>query len=313
MKLTCAKEDLLFGVQAVNKGISGKNTLPVLNGIYMEAYQGTLLLKATDLDLAVQCCINSDVQEEGVVVVADGRRLLDMVRQLPSGDIYMETINDYDLKLHYGNSSLLLRGLDCEEFPLLPQQDGEVFGELSAESFCRLVRQTSPAAGTDEARPIFTGIYLEITEESVIMVANDTHRLALARDHFVGSGNYSVIVPAKTMQEVARAAAGCEKVNLKITKNHISFETGNLLIISRVIKGQYPDYHPVIPKEESYTSRMLVNRQNLYEMVARGVSIARDANGTIRLHLEDDLLKMSAHSPEIGEIKKVAVQKREKI
>ncbi len=303
MRINCSKEDLLFGVQSVNKGISGRNTLPILNGIFLIAEEGTLTLRATDLDIAIQCKIHADVLEKGQMVVADGRRFSDMVRQLPSGNITMYQMNDYDLKICYGPSNLLLRGLDPEEFPVLPEQEEDVEGSMPAETFCRMVKQVVPAAGMDETRAIFTGIFIEIEEKTIAMVANDTHRLAVSKDIFEETEKNAVVVPAKTMQEVARIAAGNERVTVKISKNHVAFQSGDVLIVSRVINGQYPDYRQVIPGISTYAVQAVVNRQDFTEMVNRGASIAKDNNGVVRLSIGDNLIKLAAHSPEIGEIK----------
>jgi len=303
MRINCLKEDLLFGVQSVGKGISGRNTLPILNGILLIAEEGQLTLRATDLDIAIQCRIKADVLEKGQMVVADGRRFSDMVRQLPSGNINMYQMNDYDLKICYGPSNILLRGLDPEEFPVLPEQEGDITGSMPAETFCRMVKQVAPAAGMDETRAIFTGVFIEIGEGNVTMVANDTHRLAVSKDIFEQTEKSSVVVPAKTMQEVARIAAGNERVTIKISKNHVAFQSGEVLIVSRVINGQYPDYKQVIPGISTYTVQTAVNRQEFTEMVTRGASIAKENNGVIRLSIGDNLIKLAAHSPEVGEIK----------
>lgn len=303
MRINCLKEDILFGALAVAKGISSRNTLPILNGILLIATENQLILRTTDLDIAIECKIKAEVLEKGELVVADGRRFLDMVRQLPSGNIYMHHMNDYDLKICYGSSNIVLRGLDPEEFPVLPQQEEAFTGSMPAETFCRMVRQVAAAAGTDEARPIFTGIFIDINQGKIAMVANDTHRLAVSKDIFGTEQNCSVVVPAKTMLEVARGAQNNERIELRITKNHVAFQSGDLLIISRVINGQYPDCYQVIPPESAYAVQIVLNRQDFTETINRCAAIARDNNGVLRFHIGDNSLLISAYSPEVGEIK----------
>ncbi len=303
MHINCLKEDLLYGIQVVGKAVSGKNILPILGGILISATDNKLIFRATDLDIAIECSIGADVLKPGSIVVADGRRFIEIVRQLPSGNINMQSINDFDVVLRYSKASLHINGLDTEEFPLLPKIEGEVQGNIKTEIFNRLIRQTIIAASTDNSRPVFTGILLDIKEDYLTMVATDSHRLTISKNAWNGHGNGRYIVPSRTMGELSRILSE-ESVNIVASQNHVYFQTEKITFVSRVINGQYPDYRQVLPNKNTYTTNVKINTQKFLESISRATLLARDNNSVVKLEfVKEDNIKMSASSPDIGDIK----------
>jgi DNA polymerase-3 subunit beta len=302
MIINCQKEDLLMGIQTVGRAISSKNTLPVLSGILIIAENNLLTIRATDLDIAIECNIPADVIEEGSMVAADGRRFIEMVRQLPNENINISLINDFDIKIKYSGAEIIVKGFDCEQFPILPGMDGEIKGVMAGEAFAKMVRQVAIAASSEESRPVLTGIMIDISEDQLIMVSTDSHRLALVKGNWQGENSDNIIVPAKTMLEVAKIAALEENISVMVTKNNVCFNMGNTSFISRIINGQFPDYNPILPKEDSFKHKIYVNKQNLLDSLNRANLLSRDNNNIIRLRLEEDGIMMYADSPEVGKI-----------
>ena len=302
MIINCQKEDLLMGIQTVGRAISTKNTLPVLAGILIIAENNLLTMRATDLDIAVECSVPADVAEDGVMVVADGRRFIEIVRQLPNETINISLINEFDVNIKYSGAELTVRGFDYEQFPILPGMDGNVKGVMAGEAFAKMVRQVAIAASSEESRPVLTGIMMNISDDELVMVATDSHRLALVKGNWKGEAADSIIVPAKTMMEVAKLAAVEENVSVMITKNNVCFSMGNTKFISRIINGQFPDYNPIMPKEENFKYKIFVNKRNLLDALNRANLLSRDNNNIIRLNLENDGMMMHATSPEVGNI-----------
>lgn len=124
MRINCQKEDLLYGVQAVARGVSGKNTLPILGGIMIEATEEGLIFKATDLEMSIECIIKADIIEPGIVVVP-GKYFSDLVRYLPNCNITLASRGKEQLAIHYRQSQLFVNCFDPEEFPILPQVEGK--------------------------------------------------------------------------------------------------------------------------------------------------------------------------------------------
>ncbi|MCL1816899.1 MAG: DNA polymerase III subunit beta [Clostridiales bacterium] len=311
MKLTVQKEDILYAVNAVGRAISTKNTLPILSGILLEApadLPGKLILRSTDLDLAMECFIDAEVEEFGKVV-APGRYLQEMVRHLPEGAVSFNAKNAEELILSYEQSEIAVRCLDPEEFPVLPTAEGNIKGQIAVAVFRRMVKQVSIAAATDDVRPLFTGILIELAGSKLIMVASDTHRLAIAVDNWQGEGDMEakLILPCRTMQEIGRLAQGDEGlVEIVASRNQAFFRLGNITFVSRVISGQYPDYHQVLPSPTLYNCHTFIQREKLMESLERAALLSREtARGKaniVSLNWCEENLILSAESPEVGHI-----------
>ncbi len=307
MNINCQKEDLLYAVQIIGKAISSKNTMPILNGILLIAEENFLTLRATDLDIAIQCNAPADVVQPGQLVIADGKRFIDIVRQLPDNNINLSLINDCDININYASSSINMRGFESEQFPQLPSLTGDIQASIKGEVFARMVKQTAIASANDEIQPILTGIMLDIEGENLSLVATDFHRLTLTKGLWQTQSQQQiqVIVPAKTMLDVANLADSEEQVEISISHNNACFKMGATIFVSRLISGQFPDYRPIIPKEESFKHQVFVNKQLLSSALKRASLLSKDANNTVRLEFKEGQIVMTANTTDIGNIREV--------
>jgi len=309
MKLNLQKDDLLYAVAAVARAVSSKNTMPILSGILLQApadQPGKLILSATDLELAMECMIDAEIEENGQVV-APGRYLLDLVRHLPEGPVTLISGNKDELILNYEQSQSNIRCLDPDEFPALPTAEGDLHGHIPLAVFRRMVKQVSIAAATDEVRPLFTGVLIDLTEQGLTMVASDTHRLAIAFDDWQGEGEAKLIIPCRTMQEIARLASGDEGlIEITASRNQAYFKFDNIVLASRVIAGQYPDYNQVLPLPSLYKTHTVIQRERLTLALERAALLSRDvARGKaniVCLHWQADGLLLTAEAPDVGHI-----------
>lgn len=304
MKIEIQKEDLAYAVNAVEKAVSTKNTLPVLGGIMISAKGNKLCFRATDLEMAIECVINAVIEEEGEMV-APGRKLSQLAKGLSSGTIVLESMSQDQLLIKYNRGQISMPCYTPEEFPLLPTQEGEISGSIPVRVFRRMVRQTGIAASMDELRPIFTGIMLEIDDNNITMVATDTHRLAVEHDKWQGQGKTTVIVPNKVMQEIARLAVSeDDNIIITVSKSQIFFSFANLIVTSRLIVGHFPDYHQVMPAEDLFCSTLTISRQALIESLELASVISREISrgkgNIVRLRLDESSLNIYASTPDEG-------------
>jgi DNA polymerase-3 subunit beta len=311
MKLTVQKEDLLYAVNAVGRAISNKNTLPILSGIMLEAPEdlpGKLIFRGTDLELAMECLIDAEVAETGKIV-APGRYLQELVRHLPEGPVIISSENEEDVLICYEQSETAIRCFNPEEFPAFPTAEGNIKGNIAVPAFRRMVKQASIAAATDEVRPLFFFFLVELADQELVMVASDTHRLAISVGNWQGenSGEAKLILPCRTMQEIARLAVGDEgMIEIVASRNQAYFRLENITFTSRVISGQYPDYHQVLPAASLYNCHTVVNREKLVESLERAALLLRDtARGKaniVCLNWREEGLLLTASAPEVGHI-----------
>lgn len=307
MNFNCQREDLLYGVQIIGKAISSKNTMPILNGILIVAEGDHIVMRATDLDIAVQCAVPADVAEEGQLVIADGKRFIDIVRQLPNNNINISLINDCDININYGISSINVKGFEADQFPQLPDMQGDISGSMPGAVFARVTKQTSIAAANDDIQPILTGIMLDIMGANINFVATDFHRLTMSQTVWqtANTQDIKVIVPVKTMLEAANLADAEESVEITISRSNICFAIGSTIIISRLISGQFPDYRSIIPKDEQLVHRIFVNKNLLNSSLKRASILSKDANNTVRLEFKPEQIIMTANTSEIGNIREI--------
>ena len=304
MKIEIAKEDLVYAVNSVEKAVSAKNTVPVLSGIMISAKDNRVTFRATDLEMAIECTVNTPVEEEGELV-APGRKLSQLAKGLSAGNIILESSDCENLLIKYNRGQISMPCYDTEEFPLLPAASGDISGKIPVKVFRRLVRQTGIAASMDELRPVFTGMMLEIKDNDITFVATDTHRLTVGRGVWQGSGEKTVIVPNKVMQEVARLAANDDdNIHITVSKSQVFFGFANLKIASRLIMGQFPDYRQVIPGDETFISRICVSRTALIESLELASVVSREISkgrgSIIRLTLEEDKINLYSSSQDEG-------------
>jgi DNA polymerase-3 subunit beta len=302
MKILCSKDTLLTGVNTVQRAVSLKSTLPVLQGILLQAAEQTLSFTATDLEIAIHCEVPAEIETEGSAVVP-ARLFADIVRKLPDTVISLE-LNDDVLTISYLQSVINLKNYDPGDFPSLPDlKDMESF-TLPTVLFKDMIRQTVFACATEVTRPIFTGILLNIEGRTIRMVATDTHRLAyrVAEMSEQEELHFSGLVPAKTMSEISKLIRDEDEVlQISCNNSQISFRFGSVYIISRLIDGQFPNYNQVIP--QSCETKIVLPVKSLWEAVERASLIARDNNASIiRMTIEEQILTIDK-TTEIGKIR----------
>lgn len=298
MKFTATKENLVFGVNAVQKAVSTKTTLPILSCIKIEAKGGALFFSATDLEMGIQCHVPAEVIFEGATVVP-ARYFQEIVRKLPDSIITINLVGENDLVIEYENSQMTLKTLPADDFPSIPEVMGEKEVHLQAKVLKQMVRQTVFSSGSDDARPLFTGVLCEIDEGTFRMIATDTHRLALRQGTTLvqPEENLSFIIPAKMLSELARLIIDEEEIcYLNLTKNLASFTLSNIRIICRLLEGQFPNYRQVIPAQ--YKSKIFIKSKSLNEAVERIslFTMINDNSKTIQMNIENNALTVSSQS-----------------
>lgn len=302
MKIFCSKDALLTGVNAVQKAISTKNTLPVLQGIWMQTQEQSLQFAATDLEMGIRCKVPSDVTGEGTIVVP-AKLFSEIVRKLPDTTITLEEI-EKTITINYYDSEIVLNGYDPEEFPLLPDLMDPITFTLPTVIFKNMIKQTIFSCSTEENRPVFTGILLQIEGTNIRLVATDTHRLAYSIESISNSeeSRFSGIIPAKTLSEIFRLLREeDEELTISYGNNQVVFQFGSIYLLSRLIDGQFPNYKQVIP--QTCETKVILSARKLLETVERASVLTRDKSGTniIKINIENNQLRIDQTS-ELGKI-----------
>lgn len=251
MKLQILQENFKTGLFVVSH-IAGKNSnLPILNNILIEASSGNIKLVSTNLEMGISYILRGKVINDGAFTV-DAKILNDYVSVLPNKKIDLDLEGD-KLLLATDNYQTKINGQSAEEYPLIPSVDQTDGFAVDLLKFKEALSQVVFAVSTSDTRLELTGVLMNLNGDSLVLAATDSYRLTEKKIGIqkIGDRDLSVIVPAKTMQEVLRVIAGAKStatdLNVYINDNQILFAYDSIEIVSRVIEGQYPDYKQIIP------------------------------------------------------------------
>lgn len=308
MKVQILQENLNRGLSITSRSISSKAQLPILANILLKTDKNRLQLSATNLETGVSLWLGAKVEKEGEITIP-AKIFAEIVASLPAGKIDLE-VKENTLSISAGSYSANLNGMAATEFPKLPAYTEESLLSLPADKLLQAINQVAFAAATDEGRPVLTGVLFKVDEKNLSMAATDGYRLSLKTlvlDLPVKE-NFSLLLPAKTLMEVARIISE-EKgeelpiVRLGFTKeqNQVVFVFPELELFSRVIEGEFPAYEKIIP--QGFATKITLDKE-AFSRAVKVVSIfARDSANIIRLKIDRDFLEMSANSPQVGENK----------
>jgi DNA polymerase-3 subunit beta len=296
VKFKCDRDVLSDALQTVQRAVSSRPGIPALTGVLMNAAGEELVLATTDLEVSARFTLQVQVQEEGVALVP-ARLLADMVKSFEPAPVEFEA-RDGQATIVSSNYRGNLRCLPAEDFPILQEPSG-VQVTVAATTFAEGVTQVARAASRDEARPILTGVLLEITPEGLTMVATDSYRLSLREVTATAQGEAKALVPERALAEAGRAASGEDKkeIDLFVDASSVSFRIGNVTLSSRLIEGEFPNYRQLLP--EAYENRLSASRQQFLDAVRRVGLLARESS-PVKMEFNALGVRLSSSSPDLG-------------
>ena len=305
MNLTIAKEQLSNGLQSVQNIVSTRTTLPILSNVLLRAEGDRLELTATDLDVTITSSVEASVKKPGATTVPV-KKLFGIVRELSNPEIEIEVDDKNVCSVRSGSSFFKIRGLGAEEFPPPPKFKEDKKLVLPQEKIRGMLRKTSFAISTDESRYVLNGIFLCLKEHKLTMVATDGRRLALV-DEEVDLSEKSqgeFIVPAKAVNELNRLLQEKGDLEIKYSDNQAAFtltdEKGSsILVITKLIEGNYPNYRQVIPAETK--ERVALAREEFLHALRRAQIMTSEKQNSVKLSFTKNNLAITANSPDVGE------------
>ncbi len=287
MKVIVKREDLAQGLRAVARAISSRTTLPVLSNVLVATDENRLRLSATDLELAITAWVPAQVEEEGATTVP-ARTFSDLVGIL-SADVLRLSYDDdrRTLHVHGGSSETDIRCIEADEFPPLPAPELDEGVVVSVGDFREMVQQVGFAASSDDARPVLTGVFLQVEGGTLTAAASDGYRLSVRKLSVQNGGgaDLSLIVPARALNEVARAARDDEEAVVMVAppgRGQVVFRVGSdVEVVSQLIEGEYPPYEQIIPQR--YTTRTVVSTAAFVKACKQAEIFAREGTQSTRL------------------------------
>jgi DNA polymerase-3 subunit beta len=306
MKLTIKKEELLKGLQRIQGVVEKKNTMPILSNMLLIADSQGVEIVATDLEIGLRGRYTAVVEKPGAVTVS-AKKMYEIVRELPAEDIQIKVEDNNWVRIKTGKSQFKLVGLPKDEYPALPDVAEEGMIVFDGTTLRDMIRRTLYAVGENDARYVLNGLFVQMSQAkggtTVRMVGTDGHRLSMI-DRVIDAKHKeeSVIIPKKAMIELRRLLeedASQSELRLGFSKNHALFMRDGLVMVSKLIDGNYPNYLQVVPAKSS--KKVVVSKDQFTHAVKRVSILSKEKTNAVKLQLEKDSITLSTNNPEVGE------------
>ena len=298
MKFKIVRSNFFKTLSHLQGIVDKKNSLPILSNILIEAKDNALILSSTDMDISIIERIDCNVLEDGATTI-NSQILYDIVRKIDDNSEIEIISNDGKLlTLRANGSRFSLACLPKEDFPIIDQNNPGANIKINSQIIFKLIDKTKFAISNEETRYFLNGLYFNINKEKnkniVTLVGTDGHRLAKF-SHYIEDNIdevSGVIIPKKTIYELSKLLSERDQsVLISISSNKIIFKIGNIIFISKLIDGSFPDYKRVIPKDN--LNILKVNREILLAAVDRVSTIANEKSPVIKFKLLQNILNLN--------------------
>ncbi len=298
MKFKISRSSFFKTLSHLQGIVDKKNSLPILSNILIEAKTNELILSSTDMDISIIEKVDCSVLEQGSTTI-NSQILYDIVRKIEENSI-IEIISNNGklLTLRADGSRFSLACLPKEDFPMIDQDNSGANITLNSKILFKLIDKTKFAISNEETRYFLNGLYFSISKiqnkNTVTLVGTDGHRLAkFSHDIEENIDQISgVIIPKKTIYELSKLLSEIDKdVFISISSNKIVFNIGEIIFISKLIDGSFPDYKRVIPKDN--INILKIKREILLSAVDRVSTIANEKSPVIKFKLLKNILNLN--------------------
>jgi len=303
MELVVRKNDLLRELQLFQGIVERKNTIPILANVLMEAKDGDVRFLATDLEVALRSKCAASVTKAGSLTLP-AKKLYEIVKSLPETDIRISE-DKSGVKIAAERFESRMQTLPREDFPTLPETGTGSHASLPRVPLREMVTKTQFAITGEDTRYFLNGALFVLKPDSMSLVATDGHRLALVTAPREAQGKKDAaedrpILPKKTLGELGRLLIeGDGDITYERGENHLFFEVGGRLLISRMIDGQFPAYERVIPKGND--KHIEFERDRLTNAVRRVALLSNERSRAVKFQVEKGKVDVTSSSPELGE------------
>ena len=293
------REVFLKPLLAVTGIVEKRHTLPILSNVLISKIGNKLSFIATDLEIQITSDIIFD-SEGDFSITASAKKLQDIFRSLPEGtDIEIEKIQDHRLNLKARKSKFNLQTLPAEDFPKFSPQSESV-GSIKIQQgiFKSLIHRVMYSMAQQDIRYYLNGLLLVIDEAGIKVVATDGHRLAMASLSLeTGLESNEIILPRKTVVELFKLLTDSEELlNIEFANNQVKFSFDQIVLISKVVDGKFPDYNKVVPA--SHPNEFIVDRLVLLQALQRAAILSNEKFRGVRLVLTQNSLRVICNNSE---------------
>lgn len=286
MRVSVLQENLAKGLSIVTRAVASRPSMPILSNVLLSTEESRLNLSATNLELSISARIGANVEEEGAITVP-AKTILELINTMPPERVDLELdARTQTLTVRCGGYVNKIKGLDAAQFPAVAEAEADTGVALPAQTFQNMINQVHFAAAKEDNRPILMGILTKFNDGVLSLIAADGFRLAVrsAELEEASGKSMSLIIPAKTLGEVARIIGSDDKtvyVSIPPGRGQVMFDMGDVNVVSQLIDGKFPDVEHLIPK--TCATSTIIYKNDLMRASKHAEIFAREANNTTRL------------------------------
>jgi len=303
MKLAILRNEFRDAIANVQNIVSTRSTLPMLQYVLLSAKESLLKLTATDLEVGIECVVDcEEVSGEGTVALPC-KKLHEVVNNLPDGTVSVSVGDGNVVALNSGVVRYKLMGMSPEEFPKFPGVNRENTFAMPQAVLKEMIKKVSFSISMDPNRINITGLLLALVGNQLRLVTTDGRRLSLGSCELENAPgeDSSYIIPRKTVMELERLLGSDGEVNIFLSENQMAFEFGNILVISNLIDGNFPNYEQVIP--QGYEKEIVAEKGPFTIATQRAGVMTTDRYNLVQYGISTGKMVVTTNCPEVGELR----------
>jgi len=300
MKVVISRTELVKLIGTIQGVVSSKPAIPILSNILLEAFDGKLIISATDLTVSTRAKTEAHVATEGAITLP-ARRFFQLVREMTAQDIEIECGSGEIAYVRGGTSEFRLNGIHKSEFPSLPDMSqGQTF-TLPGGTFKEMLTKSVFAAAREDSRHVLNGVLMHIDENQATFIGTDGKRLAKIHTSIdmTDQHKHDYLIPLKACEEMVKMIDDEESLNICLLPDKVSLEVGPTTLVTKLLSGDYPDIERVIPKENART--FTLHREELMSLLKQIALFTSEKNHSVHFIFNPGELTLTANSSEIGD------------
>ena len=309
MKLTIHRGTFIQELQTVQRAIAAKTTINILTGVKIDLSHQGLTLTGSNAEISIESFLSVEneqaqmkIEEVGSIVL-QARFFSEIIRRLPEDEFTLEVIEQNQVEITSGKANFTVNGLDADNYPHLPVIDTQNQIQIPVHVLNKLISETVFSVSQHESRPILTGVHFVLSNQTLLAVATDSHRLSQRYIPLENTNDaLEIVIPGKSLTELSRSLTDEEEViTIRIMDNQVLFETKTMKFYSRLLEGVYPDTNRLIPT--NFNTVIEFEGKEFLSAIDRASLLSHEGrNNIVRLHIASDGVILYGNSPEIGKV-----------
>ncbi len=299
MNVQVLQEDLLKALSTSSKFCSSHAQLPILSNLLLQTVNNKLMIKATNLEMSICYPIGAKTEQDGDITIP-ARPLFEMVTNMNKGSMTIKALKE-QINVSSGNFSANLLGMNSADFPSIPQKlTGEII-KINKDVFSLCLKKVLFAVSVDETRPTLTGVLMVFNKDEIGFIATDGYRLSYKKLKIDYKGKpIRIIIPKNVLNEIQKLETSVDLLEISTDQNNnqVVFSLGGIVLSSRLIEGEFPDFEKIIPKKSAYFADLdLIEFQNSVKLAS---VFSRESSNTLKLVVKKERLKILSENQKYG-------------